>query len=67
MHSLLACRSDPVVGKGEPGLNRLDKEDTAEGCCKETLNPHLNENFKLNSKQIVCFFHVHTLMIFILM
>lgn len=66
MHLLLACRSDTVFGEGEPGLNRLDQEDTAEGCCKEILNPHLNQNFKINLKQIVCLFsHAH--MVFILM
>lgn len=43
MHLLLACRSDPCGWrKGERGLNRLDKENTAESYCMETVNPHLN-------------------------
>lgn len=34
MHLLLAYKSDPVVGEGELGLNRLDKEDIAEAVAK---------------------------------
>lgn len=60
MHLLLACRSDPVVGEGEPGLNRLDKEDTAEAVVAKRLNPHLKQNSRIHLKQIVYFFFMCT-------